>query len=86
MNHTLDLTLSTPGLVMILKLLIKIRLLKEDFATTNENEANLTTSRVGEFGLGVPDLYSGSDERDEESSGEGEESSGEEASGEGELS
>ena len=55
--------------------------MKEDFATTNVNEANLTTSRVGEFGLGVPDPYSGSDEGDEESSGEDEESSGE-----GELS
>ena len=61
--------------------------MKEDFATTNVNEANLTLSRVGEFGLGVSDLFSWSEEEDEEYSGEDEEYSGEdeEYSGEGEL-
>ena len=46
--------------------------MKEDFATTNVNEANLTLNRVGEFGLGVPDLFSWSEEEDEEYSGDGE--------------
>ena len=49
-----------------------LNILKEDFATTNMNQGNLSTSRVGEFGLGVPERSSESEAEggEEEEAGE----------------